>query len=237
MDNNLDKLSGQKRTQSSRPQSTPMSAEEKLRKSMRGLSHMGGVGSGGLDVNRTTSLNNTSTKTSRKKVGGVVLDIGAIEETNSQSIETKGKRNNVIIFILSLLLVVSVVYLIIAILNYNQSKKDPNCKYFIESDVGAQWLIEGKSKTEFLLRQGLAPDMRYMVDSKIKINTTETVVVEISIVVKLKGEHILIAGLDNPNKNLIPVENSNTYRGEISGGGIVHMFDGLDFTLAPSHRM
>ena len=74
---------------------TPLSAEEKLKKSMKGLSHMGGGGGGGLNIDTGITLN-TDDKVERKKVGGVVLDVETIQDANKQKLQTSNKRRNVV---------------------------------------------------------------------------------------------------------------------------------------------
>ena len=86
----------------SRPKA-PMTAEEKLKRSMRGLSYTSS-GIGGINNNSNVA---DSKGSARKKVGGVVLDLETIQGANKQKLETKGRRNGVAIMILSLLLVVS----------------------------------------------------------------------------------------------------------------------------------
>ena len=216
---------------------TRLSAEDKLKKSMKNLSYTsGGFGSG--ELNRST-LNTRSTKQavdpSRKKVGGVILDLETIEDATKQKFETRGKRNNIIIFILSLALVVSIVFLIIAILSYKNSKKPPNCIYTVAGDADARWIVQGNTKTKFHLKNGLAPDTIYLVSSAIDIQTTESVVLTVEIEVLLEGKPISIFGLQDAHENLIRVEGTNqyVYQGTITGGGKIALFEGIDFSEAP----
>ena len=213
----------------SRPKSSPMSAEEKLKKSMKGLSHMGG-GGGGLNLDTSAEVTNT---TERKKVGGVVLDVGTIQDANKQKLQTKGRRNTVIIVVLILALVMSLAYLAIAVIGFFAGKQEPNCKFAVEGE--ASWIIDGKSKTEIRIPQGLARDMMYLINASINIETNESVELHITVKVEHNGEEIIIAGLHERNDNLVRVEGTNkfVYQNTITGGGTIKLFEGIDFTEAP----
>lgn len=227
----------QKRTsRTSSSTSSPMSKEDKLKRSMKGLSHMNGGMGGGASLDSLNSATKMSKdKSERKKVGGVVLDLDTIQGANQQKFETKGRRNNVIILILSLLLVISLVFLAISIVRYKNSKKKANLKYTVEGS--AEWVIEGGSKTEVLLRQGLARDMIYLIDTDLNITTSDSVSLIIEIEVLLDGSPILISGLHEANEKLVRIDNTNNYeyQGEIVGGGVIQIFDGIDFTDAPAN--
>lgn len=216
-----------------------LSAEDRLKKSMKSLSHTSG-GFGGGELSKSglgTKSYSAKADPTRKKVGGVVLDIETIEDATKQKFETRGRRNNVIILILSLLLVVSIVFLIIAVIGYKNSKKPPNCIYKVDGDASAEWIIQGNKKTKFTLRSGLAPDTVYLVKSVIDINTENSVVLTIELEVLLEGEPILIAGLQDAHQNLVRVENTNKfiYQGTITGGGKILLFEGIDFSEAPGN--
>ncbi len=225
------------RSPSTKPRSTitsktttrSTSAEDKLKKSMKGLSHMGGVG-GGLNLDTSTESKNS---TERKKVGGVVLDVGTIQDASKQRLQTKGRRNTVVILVLSLALIISLVYLAVAVLGFLGGKQEPNCKFVVEGE--ASWVIEGKSKTEFRIPQGLARDMMYVIDASLSIETNESVELHINIKVEHKGQEILIGGLHECNNNLVRVDNTNkfVYQNTITGGGTIKLFEGIDFTEAP----
>ena len=177
-------------------------------------------------------------KEERKKVGGVVLDLETIQEANNQKFDTRTKRNNIVILILSLLLIVSVVYLIISIVNFKNSKLEPNCKFVIAGDAKAYWVVEGnRENTNFRLGEGLESGLAYVMRSEIQIDTTASVMLTIELVIKLNDEPILIYGLHDGNENLVRVENTNKYiyQATITGGGRIHLFDGLDFSEAPDN--
>lgn len=237
MDTNNKKPTNSAGRVSSSP-SKNLTAEEKLKKSIKSLSHTsGGLGGGELSK---SSLTNKSSSTKadigRKKVGGVVLDIETIEDATKQKFETRGKRNNIIIFILSLALVVSLIFLAIAIVGYQKGKKPANCIYKVEGDADAEWIVQGSKKTKFTLRQGLAPDTIYLVNSTLDIKTEESVVLTIEVEVLLDGKPISIFGLQDMHDNLIRVDGTNKYiyQGTITGGGKVLLFKGIDFSEAPA---
>ncbi|MBQ8522501.1 MAG: hypothetical protein IJ458_02415 [Clostridia bacterium] len=210
--------------------SSPMSAEEKLKKSMRGLSHMGGSSGLNLDSSSRVDTKTKSSSSSRKKVGGVVLDLETIQDATKQKLQTKGRRNNVIILVLGLLLVVSLVYLAIAIVGYYNSKKDPNCKYSIQGDVDAKWIIDGQSKTQFLIPDNLGADTVYVIDSRLEINTTAELTLVIEIKALFNGKEILIGGLQEAdNFERESKTNLFKYNGTIVGGGTIEVFKGIDF--------
>ena len=215
--------------------SSTLSAEEKLKRSMKGLSH---TGSGGGGIGLTTSTTTTKSKGGeRKKVGGVVLDMETIQGAHKQKFETKGRRNNVVILVLTLLLVVSLVYLVIAVLGYNKAKEAPNCRFEIDGNAKAEWIIEDGSKTHFHIADGLRPDTIYLVDAKLNIETTSSVTLIIEIKATIDGNDFLIAGLQAPNDELIRVDKTNQfqYQGSITGGGTIEIFQGIDFSNAPSN--
>lgn len=215
------------------------SAEEKIGKRLRTM------GSGLKSTGTRLNLNKEpiATPNIRKKVGGVVLDIEAIEDATRQKFDTKGRRNNVIILVLSLLLVVSLVYLAIAIIGYNKSKRIPNCIYKLNSQVSAKWIVEGSGDTEIVVKDGLGADTIYLIDSALQINDTASVSLTLEIKVWLDGEEIAISGLHLPNDNLIRVQSDSSttkhlkyvYQGSITGGGTIEMFKGIDFSDTPGN--
>lgn len=218
--------------QGSRPSPNPMLAEEKLKRSLKGLSHIGG-GAIGSSLNHTSQ--NKIDTSQRKKVGGVVLDLETIEDVNKQNYEGKTKRNNVIIFALCIMLVASLIYLAVAIANFNKSKKDFNFSYVVEGDVNAQWIVEGGEKVAFNINEGLSCDTFYWLDSELSINTSDEVTLQIEIQVFVKGEHIVIEGLHLPNENLEREDGTNiyNYNGTLTSGKY-HIFSALDFHEAPA---
>ena len=235
MDNNTNRpIKPSSTPRPARPESTRLSAEERLKRSIRNLSYTSGASgnlNSGVNKSRTSSKENVT----RKKVGGVVLDVDAIQEATNQKLETRGRRNAVIITVLSLLLVVSLVYLAIAIMGYNKGKRQPNCHYVVQGDASAKWIVEDGKHTDFLLEDGLGRDMVYLLDSNLKIDTVESVTINIEIEVLLEGKEILIFGLTGANENLSRLDSTNTfvYQGTITGGGTIKMFDGIDFSEAP----
>ena len=226
----------------SKSPSRRLTAEEKLKKSLKSLSHtsggMGGAELDGSSLNIGSSIKSSSkADASRKKVGGVVLDLETIEGATKQKLETRGKRNNVIILVLALALVVSLVFLAISVVAYKNSKKEPNCIYQVEGDADAHWIVQGNRKTKFRLRQGLGPDLVYIVSSAIDIKTQQSVVLTLEIEVLLKGQPISIYGLQDADNHLVRVENTNkyVYQGTITGGGKILLFEGIDFSEAPGN--
>ena len=216
--------------------STPISAEEKLKKSMKGLSHMGGGVSAGLSSTIGETKSKKSSANERKKVGGVVLDMDTIKDANKQKFETKGRSNNVIILVLSLFLVVAIVYLAIAVMGYISAKKSYNCKYRVEGTASATWVVEGVTKTNFKIAEGLSRDMVYVIDSHLKIETTERVAITIEINVMHNGSNVIIYGLHEGNEKLVRVDeysNKFVYQDYVTGGGTIKMFGGLNFSEAP----
>ena len=78
--------------------------------------------------------------------------------------------------------------------------------------------------------------MMYLLESSIKIETDEQVLLSIEIKALVNGEEILIAGLDRSNENLIRIDNTNkfVYQGNIVGGETIYLFAGFDFSDAPN---
>ena len=223
-----------------RSQTSSSAAESKVTKRLRAMgSGMNNAGNTSLNLGRSSD----SSSNSRKKVGGVVLDLETIEDASRQKINTKSRRNNVIILVLSLLLVISLVYLVIAIISYKNSQKDANCFYKINSEVSAKWIIEGGTDTAILVREGLATDTIYLLDSSLQIDYAQSVTLTLEIRAWIDGEEITVSGLHSHNEKLVRVQNANAsakylkyaYQGTITGGGKIEMFKGLDFSGAPAH--
>ena len=225
----------------------PLSAEEKLKKSLKSLSHTGGGGTGlkssstgGVKSTRSTSSKSgggTKATDQRKKVGGVVLDVETIQDASKQKLHKSNRRNNVIILTLVILLIISLVYLAVAVIGYQKGKRAPNCHYKISGDVEASWIIENKTDTDFLLKYGLTTDRIYVLNSQLDIKTTEEVELAIEIIVLLKGKRIDIAGLDDKNDYLIPVQNDSNkfiYGKPIVENETIYLFRGIDFSNAPA---
>ena len=215
-----------------------MSAKEKLSKSAKNLAYT----SSGIDaeVDEEEKPSKPASKSStieRKKVGGVVLDLETIEDATKQKFDTRGRRNSIVILILSLLLAASLVYLAVAIVAYNNSKKAPNCFYRVEGDASAEWIIQGGSRTDFVIGEGLAPNTIYLINSVLNVKTKESVMITVEIEVLLENEPILISGLQEAHSSLIRVQNTNkyVYQGTVTGGGQVLLFRGIDFSNAPDH--
>jgi hypothetical protein len=227
------------------------SAEDKLKKSLKSLSYTSGT-SGGSTSRKTTKSTTTSsskttaskgtTKEARKKVGGVVLDVETIQDASKQKFETRGKRNNVIILLLVLVLVVSLVFLAITIVDYQRAKKSPNLRYSIQGTAGdvCEWSIAGGSRTKFIMAEGLASGLQYDLDSYLNVKTPAGVCITIEIIALLHGEPIQVEvayDIDH-NKTFERVhdESGNVFKyidSTYVGGGVVHVFDGIDFTDAP----
>ena len=210
-----------------------MSAEEKLKRSLKGLAYTGS-GATGSSLGKTPQ--GKVDKNQRKKVGGVVLDLETIEDVNRQRYENKSRRNNVIILVLSILLVASLVYLAVAIADYRKGNTDYNFSYVVEGDASAQWIVEGGDKLAFHIDEGLSSDTFYWLDSELKINTSDAVTLQIEVQVLVNGEQIVIEGLHLPNENLVREEGTNIYNydGELTAGKY-HMFSALDFHQAPGN--
>lgn len=219
-----------------------MSAEEKLKRSIKNLSYTSG-GTGSMDLGSTaksakSSMTTASNDTTRRKVGGVVLDVDTIQDATKQQLQTKTKRNNVIILVLGLLLVVSLVYLAITIAGYFNAKKSPNCHYKVMGSASASWELRESDKMDFVIAPGLEPNMLYEVTSTLNIKTTSTVTLTIEVKASVDGQSILIAGLSGAHDKLVRIsddENKFVYDGSITGGGKFLMFTGIDFTDAPDN--
>lgn len=222
--------------------STGISAEEKLKRSLKSLSHTSGgggnIGGSSIDLNSVKSKTKTTQSTTdktRRKVGGVVLDEATIKDANKQQLQTKSKRNNVVILVLGLLLIVSLVYLAISIAGYYNGKREPNCHYRVMGSASASWEIKESDKNDFIIASGLGPNMIYNVASTINIKTVQEVTLTLEIKASINGQEILIGGLASPHNNLLRVEGENRfiYDGTITGGGKFMLFAGIDFTDAP----
>ncbi len=218
------------------------SAEDKLKKSLKNLSYTSGTSGGSTTRSTRKTTSSRVTKEERKKVGGVVLDVETIQGASKQKFETRGRRNNVIILVLVLALVVSLVFLAITIVDYQRSKKSPNLIYSIQGSAGStcEWSIAGGGQTRFVIADGLSTGLQYDLDSHLNIKTPAGVNIVVEIIALLNGEPIKVeVAYDiNHNKTFKREEGSSGNRfkyvdGIYTGGGLVRVFDGIDFTDAP----
>lgn len=222
----------------SSPKSTNLprkSAEERLKHTMKNLSYTSG-GSNNLNVNLSKPTQPQST--GRRKVGGVVLDMDTIQEATNQKIDTRGRKSTVVIIILAVLLVISLVYLAVSIVSYFNNKSEPNCFYKINAPEGisAEWRVENAKDTEFMVCDGLGTDTIYLVSSSLIINSTDAVTIDITVKVTCEGKEVEITGLSEPNEKLLENDDgSYSYDGVISGGGTIHLFEGIEFGRVPSY--
>lgn len=220
------------------------SAEDKLKRSLKSLSYTSGT-SGGVTTRKTTTTSTMSrgaAKEQRKKVGGVVLDVETIQDASKQKFETRGRRNNVIILILVLALVVSLVFLAITIVDYQRAKKSPNLLYSVQGTAGGscEWSIAGGTRTKYVIADGLSTGLQYDLESHLNIKTPAGVNIVVEIIALLNGEPIKVeVAYDiNHNKSFEREEGSSGNRfkyvdGIYVGGGLIRVFDGIDFTDAP----
>lgn len=210
--------------------------EEKLNRSMQNLAYTsGGIGYNGFNQNGNNA-NNSYQATQRKKVGGVVLDMDTIKDVNQKGVDTRTKRNNAIILILCLLLLLSCAYLAVVILRYVKSKRSPTCFYHINGDVEAEWFVEGSKSTKLIVPKELRADTKYLLESFIIINTEDAVTLNITISVTYQGEDIRVGGLTGCNSNLVRSatdRNVYEYNTDIVGGGKIYLFGGIDFEGSP----
>jgi hypothetical protein len=225
MDNNIKRPNSGTR----RPSLSPMSAEDKLKKSMRGLSYTGsGLGTVGTSSQRP--LNKQAEQ--RKKVGGVVLDVDTIQDANKTKFETKTRRNNVIILVLSLLFIMSLVYLLVAIISFNQAKGERNLTYSTMGEVKSTWIIDGGTETKFFVPNGVALGAAIEnIPASLNIESSVPVVVEIEIIVKHNGERIIIEGLWEKSDDFEPYENMpNKYKYKHDfTSGTIFVCNGIQF--------
>lgn len=249
MDNDAKKTTKSRSSASSKSDSAKMSAEDKLKKSIKNLSYTSGGSTkvASSSSSKSTSSSKRSPKSSskieeRKKVGGVVLDVETIQDATKQKFETRGRRNNVIILVLVFALVVSLVFLAISIVSYQRSKRAPNLTYEIKGDASnsCQWVIENGSQTKFVLEDGLSTGLVYELTSELNIKTVESISVTIEIVALLNGTPIQVdlyyRGDNTETFNKVDVSGKNIFtyaETTYSGGGKLHIFDGIDFTDTP----
>ena len=125
------------------------------------------------------------------------------------------------------------VYLVVAVIGYINSKKPANCFYRVEGD--ATWIIEGKKKTEFRTPSQIGRDKIYVLSSALKIETTASVELVVIVDARCDDEEVLIAGLYEINDNLVRVDGTNkfVYQLTITGGDTIQLFSGIDFKGAP----
>lgn len=209
------------------------SSSEKFERGSRTLSHISG-GSSGAKLYR---IDRPSQDDSRRKVGGIVLDTDIIQDANQQKLaDTTNKRKTVTIVILSMLLALSLVYLVVAVAGYTRRGVEPNCRYHLSSEVDAYWLVENNTQTEFSVREGLANDRIYEIESLLVVNSDDKINIKISITATMDGNEIFIAGLYESADNMVRVEGKNAwvYVGGHQGAGQVHLFKGIDFFGSPA---
>ena len=219
------------------PKVTPMSSREKMEKSVRGLSFTGGGVGNNVPLSDGSKLSANKDDKSRRKVGGIVLDMETIQDANKQKLSGKGNRKKiVIIIVLSVLLLLSLAYLAFTLMTYFNSKKIPNLKYSVVSEVDANWLVEGQQSTQFIVRKGLKAGKIYKIDSKLHIESTLKVNIEITVKVTSKGSPVNVS-LMGLGKNFVNKQGTSVYeyQGGLEGGGTIDVFNTIDFKNAPSY--
>ena len=212
-----------------------LSSSEKFERGSRSLSHMNG-GSTGTKLYKIDRSNEGDMM--RRKVGGVMLDADLIQDANKQKLEnTKNKQKTAVIIVLSILLALSLVYLALAIAGYSNKGKEANCKYHIDSEVSAYWMIDNNTETEFAVREGLGSGKIYEIESILIVDSDDKVNIKITISAMLNGQEIFISGLYEAANNLVRVDGKNTwvYVGGHQGKGEVFMFKGIDFFGSPEN--
>lgn len=216
------------------PNLSRRSASQRFERGSRSLSHINGGTSNKLyRINRDNQGDML-----RRQVGGVILDEDLIQDVNQQKLTaTKSKQKTAAIVILSVLLVLSLLYLAFAIAGYSKNGKSNNCKYYITSDVSAHWVLDNNTETEFVLREGLASGKIYEIESILFIDSNEKVNIKITISAILNGREIFISGLEESADNLVRVDSKNSwvYVGGHQGFGEVYLFKGIDFFGAPEN--
>ena len=211
------------------------SASERFERGSRSLSHMNG-GSTGTKLYRINRSNQTDTM--RRQVGGVVLDTELIQDATNQKLNSaKSKQKTAVIVVLSVLLALSLVYLVFAIAGYTKQSKVANCKYYLTSEISAYWMVDNNNETEFTVREGLSSGKVYEIESILVIGSEEKVDIRITITATLDGKEIFISGLSEAVDNLVRVDGKNTwvYVGGHQGSGEVYLFKGIDFFGAPNN--
>ncbi len=211
------------------------SATERFERGSRTLSHMNG-GTTGAKLYRINRPDQDAM--SRRQVGGVVLDTELIQDANKQKLNsTKSKQKTAVIVVLSVLLALSLVYLIFAIAGYSKQSANPNCKYNLTSEVSAHWVVDDNTETEFSVREGLSSGKIYEIESILVIDSEDKVNIRLTITATLDGKEIFISGLDKSADNLVRVDGKNTwvYVGGHQGVGEVYLFNGIDFFGAPNN--
>ena len=214
-------------------QANRQTASERFERGSKSLAHMNG-GTTGTELYKANRL--PQEEVLRKQVGGVILDENLIKNANSHNLNNKSNQKTTIIVILSIMLVLSLMYLTFAIVGYFKNNKKANCKYHLTSDVDAHWMIDNDTETEFVISNGLATGKIYEIKSTLIIDSDDKVNIKITISVMLDGKEISIAGLDGESANLIrESENEWSYIGGYQGVGELHLFNGIDFSGAPQN--
>lgn len=173
---------------------------------------------------------NIETKTNlRKKLSSKAADFEDLEKLNEENIKShkfRGRRNQVIIILLSILLVVTIAAIAIFLV---VTRVEPNCFMYVDG-ASATYFIDGKQTNEFAAPANTTGNRILHVDISINIHSTETYNVSYSF--KCYNKDVLLTNIliYEPNRNLFAfdsVTNSYISKEPITGGKTIQLCQGL----------
>ena len=171
----------------------------------------------------------------RSKLKQDSLDEVDLELLNEQSIKTRsfrGRRNGVVIVVLSLLLAISIAVIAVGIA---MRKMEYSCKLIIEGDVSAHFLIDDKKMTEFKVPASIGGNKVLKMDTDLNITSSGLYYVEF-IVNVYQGSVLLndvqLTGINVHEFNIS--SSGKTYRSisPIEGDRRIDLFTGVAISKA-----
>ena len=177
----------------------------------------------------STSKNaNKSNLRSRLKSDSVdMVDLEKLNEENLKSRGFRGRRNQFIIIILSILLAISIAVIAVFI---SVSRIENNCFLRVSGDASATYIVDGKEMSEFRAPAAIQGYRVLKLDVDLKIESGDSYIVEF--VVEVYQGSLMLGGvqLTGVNTNVFALAPDGvTYRSmkPVSGNQVLQLFTGI----------
>lgn len=156
-----------------------------------------------------------------------MVDLEKLNEENLKSRGFRGRRNQFIIIILSILLAISIAVIAIFI---SVSKIENNCFLRVSGDASATYIVDGKEMSEFRAPAAIQGYRVLKLDVDLKIESGDSYIVEF--VVEVYQGSLMLGGvqLTGVNTNVFAVAPDGvTYRSmkPVSGNQVLQLFTGI----------
>mgnify|MGYP003288739958 CR=1 FL=1 len=130
-------------------------------------------------------------------------DLEKINEEGLKNSATRGKRNQFVIIILSVLLVVALAFVVITMV---MTKADTNCKLNLYGGVRAEYVVDGNEKSELRLRVDITSNSILLVDLNVKIKSSGEYKLKYKISCYFKGKLMKDYKAYEPNWDIFILE-------------------------------